>query len=300
MKQQTQGTLALLLGTFIWGMAFIAQSVGMNLIGPFTFQAIRCLLGVLFLFPVTILFDRKIGVKESLKKWKNPTLWISGIICGVALFIATSLQQVGLVYTTPGKAGFLTAMYIVLVPILGIFVHRKPGINALFSVILALIGLYLLSLTNISNVNIGDLFMIGCAFAFAVQILLIDRFAQQLDGLRLNCVQALVVSILSVPGILLNQETIEMNTILSCWLPLCFAGILSMGVGYSLQIVGQKRLEPTAASLIMSLESVFSALGGWLLLRNTMTPAELTGCALVFAGVIVSQLPVHRLLPVQK
>lgn len=300
MKQQTQGTLALLLGTFIWGMAFIAQSVGMNLIGPFTFQAIRCLLGVLFLFPVTILFDRKIGVKESLKKWKNPTLWISGIICGVALFIATSLQQVGLVYTTPGKAGFLTAMYIVLVPILGIFVHRKPGINALFSVILTLIGLYLLSFTNISNVNIGDLFMIGCAFAFAVQILLIDRFAQQLDGLRLNCVQALVVSILSVPGILLNQETIEMNTILSCWLPLCFAGVLSMGVGYSLQIVGQKRLEPTAASLIMSLESVFSALGGWLLLRNTMTPAELTGCALVFAGVIVSQLPVHRLLPVQK
>lgn len=300
MKQRTQGTLALLLGTFIWGMAFIAQSVGMNLIGPFTFQAIRCLLGVLFLFPVTILFDRKIGVKESLKKWKNPTLWISGIICGVALFIATSLQQVGLVYTTPGKAGFLTAMYIVLVPILGIFVHRKPGINALFSVILALIGLYLLSFTNISNVNIGDLFMIGCAFAFAVQILLIDRFAQQLDGLRLNCVQALVVSILSVPGILLNQETIEMNTILSCWLPLCFAGVLSMGVGYSLQIVGQKRLEPTAASLIMSLESVFSALGGWLLLRNTMTPAELTGCALVFAGVIVSQLPVHRLLPVQK
>lgn len=300
MKQQTQGTLALLLGTFIWGMAFIAQSVGMNLIGPFTFQAIRCLLGVLFLFPVTILFDRKIGVKESLKKWKNPTLWISGIICGVALFIATSLQQVGLVYTTPGKAGFLTAMYIVLVPILGIFVHRKPGINALFSVILALIGLYLLSFTNISNVNIGDLFMIGCAFAFAVQILLIDRFAQQLDGLRLNCVQALVVSILSVPGILLNQETIEMNTILSCWLPLCFAGVLSMGVGYSLQIVGQKRLEPTAASLIMSLESVFSALGGWLLLRNTMTPAELTGCALVFAGVIVSQLPVHRLLPAQK
>ena len=289
-----------MLGTFIWGMAFIAQSVGMNLIGPFTFQAIRCLLGVLFLFPVTILFDRKIGVKESLKKWKNPTLWISGIICGVALFIATSLQQVGLVYTTPGKAGFLTAMYIVLVPILGIFVHRKPGINALFSVILALIGLYLLSFTNISNVNIGDLFMIGCAFAFAVQILLIDRFAQQLDGLRLNCVQALVVSILSVPGILLNQETIEMNTIFSCWLPLCFAGVLSMGVGYSLQIVGQKRLEPTAASLIMSLESVFSALGGWLLLRNTMTPAELTGCALVFAGVIVSQLPVHRLLSVQK
>lgn len=295
-----QGTLALLLGTFIWGMAFIAQSVGMDLIGPFTFQSIRCLLGVIFLFLVTLLFDWKIGIKKSLKKWADPILWRSGAICGVALFFATSLQQVGLVYTTPGKAGFLTAMYIVLVPILGIFVHRKPGINALFSVVLALAGLYLLSFTNISKVNIGDIFMIGCALAFAIQILLIDRLAQSLDGLRLNCVQALVVSVLSIPGILLNRETVEFQTVMACWLPLCFAGVLSMGVGYSLQIVGQKRLEPTAASLIMSLESVFSALGGWLLLHNVMTTAELAGCALVFAGVIVSQLPIHKLFPAKK
>lgn len=297
MKERIQGTLALLLGTFIWGMAFIAQSVGMETIGPFTFQAIRCMLGVIFLFLVTFLFDWKIGIKASLQKWKSKKLWTAGIICGVALFAATSLQQVGLVYTAPGKAGFLTAMYIVLVPMLGIFVHRKPGINAVVSVLLALVGLYLLSFTDMSSINIGDIMLIGCSLAFAVQILMIDRFAPDLDGLRLNCVQALVVSLLSVPGIFLNHETVVMQTILDCWLPLGFAGVLSMGVGYSMQIVGQKRLDPTAASLIMSLESVFAALGGWLILHNTMTPAELCGCALVFAGVVVSQLPVHKLLP---
>lgn len=297
MKERMQGTLALLSGTFIWGMAFIAQSVGMETIGPFTFQAIRCMLGVIFLFLVTFLFDWKIGIKASLQKWKNKKLWTAGIICGIALFAATSLQQVGLVYTAPGKAGFLTAMYIVLVPMLGIFVHRKPGINAVVSVLLALVGLYLLSFTDMSSINIGDILLIGCALAFAIQILLIDRFAPDLDGLRLNCVQALVVSVLSVPCIFLNRETVVLQTVLDCWLPLGFAGVLSMGVGYSMQIMGQKRLEPTAASLIMSLESVFAVLGGWLILHNTMTPAELAGCALVFAGVVVSQLPVHKLLP---
>lgn len=295
MKERMQGTLALLLGTFIWGMAFIAQSVGMETIGPFTFQAIRCMLGVLFLFLVTFFFDWKIGMRASLQKWKNKKLWISGIICGAALFAATSLQQVGLVYTAPGKAGFLTAMYIVLVPVLGIFVHRKPGINAVVSVLLALVGLYLLSFTDMGSINIGDILLTGCALAFAVQILLIDRFAPDLDGLRLNCVQSLVVSLLSVPCIFLNRETVELQTILDCWLPLGFAGVLSMGVAYSMQIIGQKRLEPTAASLIMSLESVFAALGGWLILHNTMTPSEFTGCTLVFAGVIVSQVPVHKL-----
>ena len=223
-----------MLGTFIWGMAFIAQSVGMETIGPFTFQAIRCMLGVIFLFLVTFFFDWKIGMRASLQKWKNKKLWISGIICGAALFAATSLQQVGLVYTAPGKAGFLTAMYIVLVPVLGIFVHRKPGINAVVSVLLALVGLYLLSFTDMGSINIGDILLTGCALAFAVQILLIDRFAPDLDGLRLNCVQSLVVSLLSVPCIFLNRETVGLQTILDCWLPLGFAGVLSMGVGYSM------------------------------------------------------------------
>lgn len=293
MKKQLRGSLALLCGTMIWGSAFIAQSVGMDLIGPFTFQAIRCALAVVFLFLLTFVFDWKIGFKKSLAKWKNKQLWISGGVCGAALFVAASLQQVGLIYTEPGKAGFLTAMYIVLVPILGIFLHRRPGLNAVFSVVLALVGLYLLSFMGVSSINVGDLLLIGCALAFAVQILLIDSFAQDLDGLRLNCVQALVVAVLSLPWMLLTEE-LDMGNILACWLPLGFAGILSMGVAYSLQIVGQKNLDPTTASLIMSLESVFAALGGWLILHNTMTPRELLGCALVFAGVILSQLPTEK------
>lgn len=293
MKKQLRGSLALLCGTMIWGSAFIAQSVGMDLIGPFTFQAIRCALAVVFLFLLTFVFDWKIGFKKSLAKWKNKQLWISGGVCGAALFVAASLQQVGLIYTEPGKAGFLTAMYIVLVPILGIFLHRRPGLNAVFSVVPALVGLYLLSFMGVSSINVGDLLLIGCALAFAVQILLIDSFAQDLDGLRLNCVQALVVAVLSLPWMLLTEE-LDMGNILACWLPLGFAGILSMGVAYSLQIVGQKNLDPTTASLIMSLESVFAALGGWLILHNTMTPRELLGCALVFAGVILSQLPTEK------
>ena len=293
MKKQLKGSLALLCGTFIWGSAFIAQSVGMDLIGPFTFQAIRCMLAVIFLFLITLIFDWKIGIQQSLSKWKNKRLWMAGGICGCALFVAASLQQIGLVYTDPGKAGFLTAMYIVLVPMLGIFVHRRPGLNAVISVVLALVGLYLLSFMGVTSINIGDLFLIGGALGFAVQILLIDRFAQDLDGLRLNCVQALVVTVLSVPFMLLTEE-LDMGNILACWLPLGFAGLLSMGVAYSLQIVGQKNLEPTTASLIMSLESVFAALGGWLILHNTMTPRELCGCGLVFAGVIISQLPTKK------
>ena len=293
MKKQLKGSLALLCGTFIWGSAFIAQSVGMDLIGPFTFQAIRCMLAVVFLFLITLIFDWKIGIQQSLSKWKSKRLWMAGGICGCALFVAASLQQIGLVYTDPGKAGFLTAMYIVLVPMLGIFVHRRPGLNAVISVVLALVGLYLLSFMGVTSINVGDLFLIGGALGFAVQILLIDRFAQDLDGLRLNCVQALVVAVLSVPFMLLTEE-LDMGNILACWLPLGFAGILSMGVAYSLQIVGQKNLEPTTASLIMSLESVFAALGGWLILHNTMTPRELCGCGLVFAGVIISQLPTKK------
>lgn len=293
MKKQLKGSLALLCGTFIWGSAFIAQSVGMDLIGPFTFQAIRCMLAVIFLFLITLIFDWKIGIQQSLSKWKNKRLWMAGGICGCALFVAASLQQIGLVYTDPGKAGFLTAMYIVLVPMLGIFVHRRPGLNAVISVVLALVGLYLLSFMGVTSINIGDLFLIGGALGFAVQILLIDRFAQDLDGLRLNCVQALVVTVLSVPFMLLTEE-LDMGNILACWLPLGFAGLLSMGVAYSLQIVGQKNLEPTTASLIMSLESVFAALGGWLILHNTMTSRELCGCGLVFAGVIISQLPTKK------
>ena len=291
-KNRIRGSLSLLLGTVIWGFAFIAQSVGMDHIGPFTFQAVRCTLAVLFLIPCTFVMDiSKCSFRESVEKWKSPTLWKVGLICGCALCVAASLQQIGLVYTDAGKAGFITAMYIVLVPILGLFLGRKPPKAAVFSVILAVVGLYLLSCMGASGINKGDLFLMGCALAFAVQINCIDRLAGDLDGLRLNCIQSLVVAALSVPFLLLTRESVTLSAIAACWLPLGFAGILSMGVAYTLQIVGQKDLEPAAASLIMSLESVFAALGGWLVLHETMTPWELLGCGLVFAGVIVSQLP---------
>lgn len=287
MKKQFSGVFALLGATVIWGSAFIAQSVGMDKIGPFTFQAVRCFLAVVFLFPASALFSRG---KPFWKSWAGPALWRSGIICGLALFAASSLQQIGLVYTDAGKAGFLTAMYIVFVPFLGLFVGRKPGRNALLSLIPAIVGLYLLSCTSVSGINKGDVLLLLCAVAFSVQILLIDRHCAGLDGLKLNCIQALVVTVLSVPWALLT-ETVDASLIASCWLPLGYAGILSMGVAYTLQIVGQKGVAPSAAALLMSLESVFAALFGWLLLHETMTKAELLGCALVFAAVVISQLP---------
>lgn len=289
MKKQFQGSMSLLLATLIWGSAFIAQSMGMELIGPFTFQTIRCGLAVVFLVPLSLVFDKG-NLTQWRKKWLNPRLWKGGILCGCALFVAASLQQVGLVYTDAGKAGFITAMYIVLVPVLGLFLKRKPPKSAVLSVILAVAGLYLLSCLGVTKINTGDLLLMGCALAYAVQITCVDRVAGGLDGLRLNCVQALVVTVLSVPFMTLT-ETVDIGNILECWLPLCYAGVLSMGVAYTLQIVGQKHLEPTTASLIMSLESVIAALCGWLILKESMTATELLGCGLVFAAVIISQLP---------
>lgn len=287
MKKQLSGVIALSGATVIWGSAFIAQSVGMDKIGPFTFQAVRCFLAVVFLFPASALFSKG---KPFWKSWADPALWRSGVICGLALFAASSLQQIGLVYTDAGKAGFLTAMYIVFVPFLGLFLGQKPGRNALLSLIPAIVGLYLLSCTSVSGINKGDVLLLLCAVAFSVQILLIDRHCAGLDGLKLNCIQALVVAVLSVPWALLT-ETVDASRIASCWLPLGYAGVLSMGVAYTLQIVGQKRVAPSAAALLMSLESVFAALFGWLLLHETMTGAEELGCVLVFAAVVISQLP---------
>lgn len=291
MKKQLRGSLCLLAGTLIWGFAFIAQSVGMDYIGPFTFQTVRCALAALFLFPVSLLAERKrLPLSQSLRRWAEPRLWKAGTVCGLALFAASSLQQIGLVETEPGKAGFLTAMYIVIVPLMGIFLGRKPPKAAMISVLPAGLGLYLLSCAGVSRVSTGDLLLLGCAFAFSIQILLIERYAGKLDGILLNCVQALVVSVISLP-FAVGTETIQLSAIAACWLPLGFAGILSMGVAYTLQIVGQRDLESSRASLIMSLESVFAAFGGWLVLHDRMLPREWLGCALVFSAVMLSQLP---------
>lgn len=291
MKKTIRGCTLLLCTTIIWGCAFVAQSVGMDYIGPFTFQAIRCFLGVLTLLPIILLFDlKKKDGQTFFSRWRVPALWITGGLCGVALFIASSLQQIGLIYTDAGKAGFLTAMYIVIVPFLGLFFRKKPPKSTIISVVIAVCGLYLLSGIGSSAINIGDIYLILCAFAFAVQITLIDRLGTTLDGLRLNCIQCLVCSVLSAI-IMAFTESPDWNNISACASALCYAGILSMGVAYSLQILGQQSVDSTPASLIMSLESVFAALSGCLLLHERMTAKELTGCILLFAAVILSQIP---------
>ena len=231
MKKKLQGSICLLTATVIWGSAFIAQSVGMDYIEPFTFQTVRCFLAVVFLLPVIWLFDR--DKKAYFSQWADPHLWKTGLVCGIALFVAAGLQQVGLVYTTAGKAGFITAMYIVLVPILGLFFRKMPSPAAWISVGIAVAGLYLLSCVGVTEVNIGDLCLLVCALFFSIQITLVDRMAGSLDGLRLNCVQSFVCAVLS--GIvMIFTETPDMDNILACWLPLGYAGMLSMAIAYSL------------------------------------------------------------------
>lgn len=291
MKQKLQGILALAFATVIWGSTFIAQSVGMDHIGPITFLAVRNALAVPFLMLLAFLFDRK--KSDYWKLWKDKKLWLAGISCGLALFVAAALQQIGIVHTSASKSGFLTAMYIVLVPVLGLFLRKKPAANVWFSVALAVVGLYLLSCAGVSQINVGDILLLGCAFAFAVQIILIDKAGADLDGLRLNCIQSLVVAVISSLGMFLFEEP-DFSAICISWLPISYAAILSTGVAYSLQIFGQKRLPPAPASLIMSLESVFAALSGWLILHERLTVWETLGCILVFAAVIISQIPTKK------
>lgn len=297
MKNKLRGTLSLLIATVIWGSAFIAQSVGMDYIGPFTFQTMRSVLAVPFLIIIIFLIER--SPANTLRKWLDPKLWKAGLPCGIALFIAAGLQQLGIVHTSAGKAGFITAMYIVLVPILGIFLRKKPPFTAWISVALAVVGLYLLSCVGVTQVNIGDLYLLGCALGYAVQITLVDQLGSDVDGLRLNCVQSLFCGIFSGAVMLVTEEP-DLSNIIACWIPLVYAGIFSLGIAFSLQIIGQKHLDPTPAALIMSLESVFAVLFGWLLLHERLSNAELWGCVLVFGAVILSQIPIKKTSTVTK
>ena len=263
----------------------------MERIGPFTFQTFRNGLAVAFLIPTILVMDlRKGSFAQSVAQWKDPVLWKAGLICGVALFCAASFQQVGLQYTDAGKAGFITAMYIVVVPLLGYFVKRKPRNTALISVALAVAGLYLLSAVGVSQVNKGDLLLMGCAICYAFQILGVDLFGMSLDGFRLNCIQVLVTFLLS-SVCMFATETFRMADVLYSMPAIAYAGILSTGIAFSLQIIGQKDLEPTTASIIMSMESVVAVICGAVILKETMTFWEISGCVLMFIAVTLSQLP---------
>lgn len=291
MKNKVRGTAALVTAVLIWGSAFIAQSVGMERIGPFTFQTFRNGLAILFLLPMTAILDMgKCTAKQSIKKWTEPKLWKAGLLCGLALFCAASFQQVGLVYTDAGKAGFITAMYIIGVPLLGVFVKRRPGKTALFSVLLAVIGLYLLSAAGVSQINKGDLLLMGCALCYSFQILFVEFFGADQDPVRLNFIQVLVTFLLSAVC-MFATETFRMADVYSAFGAIAYAGILSTGIAFTLQLIGQKHLDPTPAAIIMSMESVVAVICGAVILKETMTTWEISGCVLMFAAVILSQLP---------
>lgn len=291
-QKQLKGSITLIFATIIWGSTFVAQSVGMDYIGPFTFQAIRCFLGGLILFPVIAIADRfkKNDNKTFFSRWLDKKLWKAGLFCSIPLFIAANLQQLGIVDTDAGKSAFLTAMYIVFVPILGIFRGQKPTKWIPVSVLLGVVGLYFLSCVGVTTVATGDLLLLACALAFAVQILCVDTFANQVDPLRLNFLNCMICAALSAT-VMLFTETPTWDGIRGCFGSLAYAGFLSMGIAYSLQIIGQKDLHPATASLLMSLESVFAVLSGWLILHEKLTSWEAIGCVLVFAAVILSQLP---------
>lgn len=294
MKKKIQGSFLLVFATLIWGSTFVAQSTGMNHIGPFTFLAIRNIMGAVFLFLLSFVTDRFIkDTKTAKERWLDPKLWKAALLCGTPLFVAAGLQQMGIVSTDPGKSGFLTAMYIVFVPIFGIFLKRKPSKWIPVSVILGVIGLYFLSCVGVTSVSISDLLLIGCAIVYAIQILLIDLFANDLDSVRLNCL-CCTLTFLLASIVTLFIETPTWESVSSCWGALLYAGILSSGIAFTLQMVAQKHVEPSTASLLMSLESVFAVLSGWIVLGDVLSTWETIGCVLIFIAIMLSQIPDNK------
>ena len=294
-------SLLLLLTAIVWGIAFVAQSVGMEYVGPFTFIASRSYIGFAVLLPVIAVLDssrkKQIDVHQAegqnqpeLYGWNNKMLLPGGIACGVILVIASSLQQIGIGYTTVGKAGFITAMYIILVPIIHFFFKKKSGIRIWLSVIIAVAGLYLLCMTGSFSFQYGDMMVLMCAIVFSFHILTVDYFSPKVDGVKMACIQFLVCGILASVCMFLF-ETPQISDVLCAWKSILYAGMMSSGVGYTLQIVGQRGMNPTVASLIMSLESVVSVIAGFLLLNQEMSRRELWGCVLMFLAIILAQLP---------
>lgn len=299
-----RNTIFLFLTAMIWGAAFVAQSVSMDFIGPFTFICLRSIIGGLFLIPVIMVIDG-IRVKNQKKSannpqklleerqklsWKNKKLLESGIVCGIFLFLANCFQQTGIQYTTVGKAGFITTFYIIIVPIIGLFFKKYCGILTWIGVVIALVGLYFLCITEKLTIQKGDALILCCSFLYAGQILAIDHYNPFVDGVKMSCIQFLTGGVLGAVFMFLFESP-DMGMILKAAGPILYTGIMSTGVGYTLQIVGQKGLNPTIAALIMSLESVFSALSGYLFLHQILTTRELIGCVLMFIAIVLAQLP---------
>ena len=310
-----RNTFFLFLTAMIWGAAFVAQSVSMDYIGPFTFICLRSVIGGLFLIPVIIVLDgiRKKSQNESANvvssentlhniemdiemeekqrlSWKNKQLIEGGIVCGIFLFFANCFQQTGIQYTTVGKAGFITTFYIIIVPLIGLFFKKYCGILTWIGVVIALTGLYFLCITQKLTIQRGDALILCCSVLYAGQILAIDHYNPFVDGVKMSCIQFLTGGVLGAVFMFLFENP-SLAMILSAAGPILYTGIMSTGVGYTLQIVGQKGLNPTVAALILSLESVFSALSGYVFLHQVLTTRELIGCALMFIAIVLAQLP---------
>lgn len=291
-----KNSLLLFLTAFIWGVAFVAQSVGGDAVGCFTFNGVRSLIGALVLIPVILFLDgqkkKELGEGKFLEqKGDKKTLLFGGICCGIMLCIASNFQQFGISFTTVGKAGFITAMYILIVPILGIFMKKKVGRKVWLGVMIATVGLYMLCMTSESfSLSKGDFLVLVCAGFFSLHILIIDHFSPKCDGVRLSCIQFLVCGVISMIIAFVFEDP-NLKAIFNGWLPILYAGVMSCGVAYTLQIIGQKNMDPTVASLILSLESVFSVLAGWVILNQKLSMREFLGCVLMFLAIILAQLP---------
>ena len=281
----------LLITAMIWGSAFVAQSKGMEFIGPFTFNVLRNFVGGIVLLPVIAIFSRGTNHSPEEKKQINKNTLIGGVFCGIVLFVASSFQQYGLVHTTAGKAGFITALYIVIVPLLGVFMGKKVPKIVWGCVALAIAGFWLLCIKEGFSVGLGDLMVLICAFFYSMHIVTIDHFSPKADCVKMSCVQFWVAGFISLIPMLLFEEP-RMDAIMDAKWTVLYAGVLSSGVAYTFQIIAQRHTEPTVATLLMSLESVFAALSGWLILNETMLPKEFIGCILVFTAVIFAQIPI--------
>lgn len=296
MRGQARSNLLLLMTAIIWGSAFIAQSKGADVIGPFTFNTVRYAMAVVALLPVIYIFSRKRNSENTVdqdisRANGTKTLIIGGIATGIALFTASSLQQYAMAFTTAAKAGFITTLYVILVPIVGIFLKKKIRPIIWFCALLAVIGLYLLSIKpGTFSISRGDFFVLLCALAFTGHILIIDYFSPKTDGVKLSCIQFAVVSIASFVAMMMT-ETFVLSEVLDAIIPLLYTGVLSSSVGYTCQIIAQKKADPVISSLILSLESVFAAIFGALILHESMSGREITGCAIMFVAIIIAQLP---------
>jgi drug/metabolite transporter (DMT)-like permease len=284
-----KANILLLLTAIIWGFAFVAQRAGMEYLGPFTFNTARFTLGSLSLVPLLLINKKRKFNQLNIISFKNKTLIYGGLAAGLFLFLGASLQQTGMVYTTAGKGGFITGFYIILVPILGLFIKQKTSLVTWLGAVVAIIGLYFLSVTESLQINIGDVLVFSAAFFWAGQILVIGFFSNKTDSIQLAFLQFVVCALLSFISAL-TAEKIILDNIYLAIIPILYAGIFSAGIAFTLQVIAQKEAHPANAAIIMSLESVFAAIGGWMILSETIPLRGIFGCGLMLAGMIISQL----------